>query len=291
MQRPNLSLGILILLTVSFAARLTAQREARRDRRARDDEERGTWLERCRRQNDRSWREDRVTFCEERSMGWSARAGAALNVDASPNGGVSVSGWDRDSVDVTVRIQTQADDDDAARQIAQQVRVAHEGDRLNAEGPSSRRHTGWSVSYVIRAPRRTNLDLNTENGPLAVEDITGTLRLAAINGPLTLDRLGGDVHAHAQNGPLRVSLQGSRWDGAGLDAETQNGPLTVEVPEGYNAAFETGTINGPMEIDFPVTVQGRIGTGARRHLTTTLGSGGPPVRVVTTNGPAVIRRS
>ncbi len=99
------------------------------------------------------------------------------------------------------------------------------------------------------------------------------------------------MRAHAQNGPLLVHLQGTRWDGTGLDAETQNGPLTVDVPEGYNAAFETGTINGPMEIDFPVTVQGRIGVGAHRHLTTTLGSGGPLVRVVTTNGPAVIRRS
>ncbi|MFI5207289.1 MAG: hypothetical protein ACHQX4_04640 [Gemmatimonadales bacterium] len=290
MRHHKLSLAVLVLLTASFAPRLAAQRDARRERRSRDDEDRGTWLERCRHENG-SWREDRATFCEERSMGWSARSGGALNVDASPNGGVSVSGWDRDSIDVTVRIQTQADVADAARQIAQQVRIAHDGDRLNAEGPSSRRHESWSVSYVIRAPRHTNLDLNTVNGPLAASDVTGTLRLTAVNGPLSLDGLGGDVHAHAQNGPLHVSLQGSRWDGAGLDAETQNGPLTVEVPDGYNAAFETGTINGPMEIDFPVTVQGRIGTGAQRHLTTTLGSGGPPVRVVTTNGPAVIRKS
>jgi hypothetical protein len=290
MRRSRLALGLLIVLTVSLAPRLAAQREARRDRRSREEEDRGTWLENCRRQNDR-WNNDRATFCEERSMGWSARSGGSLDVDASPNGGVSVTGWDRDSIDVTVRIQAQAEDDDAARQIAQQVRAVRDGDRLNAEGPSSRRHESWSVSYVVRAPRHTNLDLNTLNGPLAASDVTGTLRLTAVNGPLTLDGLGGDVHAHAQNGPLRVSLMGTRWDGAGLDAETQNGPLTVDVPEGYNAAFETGTINGPMEIDFPVTVQGRIGVGSHRHLTTTLGSGGPPVRVVTTNGPAVIRRS
>ena len=290
MQHRRMSLAVAVLLTVSLAPGLLAQRERRGGHRDSDDEDRGTWLERCRHENG-SWREDRATFCEERSMGWSARSGGALDVDASPNGGVSVSGWDRDSVDVTVRIQTQAGDLDAARQIAQQVRALHDGDRLNAEGPSSGRHESWSVSYVIRAPRHTNLDLNTVNGPLSASDVTGTLRLTAVNGPLSLDGLGGDVHAHAQNGPLHVSLQGSRWDGAGLDAETQNGPLTVDVPEGYNAAFETGTINGPMEIDFPITVQGRIGAGARHHLTTTLGSGGPPVRVVTTNGPAVIRKS
>jgi|SRR5579859_1452935 len=287
MRRP-LTLLTPLILTLGLAPGLLAQREGRGERR--DDDDRGTWLERCQRQN-RRWNDDRSVFCEERTMGWSASPGSSLDVDASPNGGVSVTGWDRDSVDVVVRVQTQADDDAAARQIAQQVRAVRDGNRLGAEGPSSRRHQGWSVSFVIRAPRRVNLDLNTLNGPLAARDVTGTLRLTAINGPLDLDGLGGDVHAHAQNGPLTVSLQGSRWDGAGLDAETQNGPLTVNVPEGYNAAFETGTINGPMEIDFPVTVQGRIGAGARRHLTTTLGSGGPPVRVVTTNGPAVIRKS
>ena len=62
----------------------------------------------------------------------------------------------------------------------------------------------------------------------------------------------------------------------------------VEQATLYNAELETGTVNGPMSIDFPMTVtlQGRIG----RSLTTTLGSGGPPVRVTTQNGPLTVRR-
>ena len=77
----------------------------------------------------------------------------------------------------------------------------------------------------------------------------------------------------------------------GLDAETQNGPLTLDVPDGYNAQLETGTINGPMDIGFPIMVQGRIGMGGRRRITTTLGIGGAMIRAVTTNGPAVIRKT
>jgi hypothetical protein len=108
------------------------------------------------------------------------------------------------------------------------------------------------------------------------------------NGPMVVRRLAGDVRARTQNGPLVVELDGRRWQGAGLDAETSNGPLVLEVPDGYSAQLETGTINGPMIVGFPVTVQGRIG---RSRLHTTLGGGGPPVRAVTTNGPATIRRS
>lgn len=278
------ALAALLLLTVATA--LPAQRSRRR---AYDDDGR-SWLERCRRDGDRDY--DRTArYCEERSMGWSARAGATLNVDAGPNGGVEVEGWNRDSVDVVVRIQAQAESEDDARDIASHIRVSQDGGTLRAEGPGYRRRSSWSVSYKIRTPASTNLELATLNGPLAVGDVTGTMRLTAINGPLALGGVGGDVRAHVQNGPLSVELVGSRWEGAGLDAEAENGPLSLSVPEGYNAELETGTINGPMDIEFPVTVQGRIGMGAHRHLTTTLGSGGPRVRAVTTNGPAVIRRS
>jgi hypothetical protein len=43
-----------------------------------------------------------------------------------------------------------------------------------------------------------------------------------------------------------------------------------------------------MQIDFPITLQGRIGRMTR--IRTTLGAGGAPVRVVTTNGPLSVRR-
>jgi len=223
-------------------------------------------------------------------MGWRAQAGLTLTVDASPNGGVSVTGWDRDSVAVLVKVQTQGDDDAEARDMARQIRIVNENGALRADGPGMRRHSSWSVSFEIMAPRRVDLSLDTQNGPLEIENVMNRIRLSAQNGPLSIQDVAGDVQARAQNGPLRVGLTGTRWDGAGLDAETQNGPLVLEVPDGYNAQLETGTINGPMDIGFPIMVQGRIGMGGRRRITTTLGSGGTAIRAVTTNGPAVIRK-
>src|SRR6267143_575631 len=81
--------------------------------------------------------------------------------------------------------------------------------------------------------------------------------------------------------------RGPRSDGAGLDAETQNGPADLRIPEGYNAKIDFGTVNGPMSVAFPltVTINGRI----TDRISTTLGSGGAPIRVVTTNGPMTVR--
>ncbi len=270
-------------LILTLPGTLLAQRTGRRDR----DGDRENWLENCRRGGDRD-RDHRGRFCEERTMSW--RGGSEVAVDAGPNGGVSVVGWDRDSVLVTVRVAARADSDDEARQLAGRVRVERRNGVLSADGPESGRSASWWVSYVVYAPRRQDLRLTTVNGPLEVDDVTGRLQLDVVNGPLSLENVGGDVRARAQNGPLSVRLTGTRWEGAGLDASTVNGPLTLSVPEGYNAELETGTINGPLQIDFPITVQGNIGVGRRRHLTTRLGTGGATIRAVTSNGPAVIRR-
>ena len=250
-----------------------------------DDE----WLDDCRHD---SWRDARVKHCEIREAGLSLKGpvrGGALTVDPGMNGGVDIIGWDRDSVGITARIQVNARTEDDAQAIARDIRIEAAGRMVRAIGPNpTGRRQSWSVSFIVYVPRRTDLSLATENGPLSVHEVSGQMELSTHNGPLSLVGVGGDVRARAQNGPLLVKLTGARWDGAGLDAETMNGPAVLRIPEGYNAKLDFGTINGPMDVGFPltVTINGRV----TDRIATTLGVGGPPVRVVTTNGPMSVRR-
>jgi DUF4097 and DUF4098 domain-containing protein YvlB len=135
-------------------------------------------------------------------------------------------------------------------------------------------------------PRRSDLRVQTSNGPVTVEQVRGEMDIRTSNGPMSLRELGGNVRARTSNGPLAITLSGTRWDGSGLDARTTNGPLTISVPENYNAQLESGTTNGPVDVAFPITVVGRI----TRDISTKLGSGGPTIRATTTNGPLSIRR-
>ncbi|MDX1530929.1 MAG: DUF4097 family beta strand repeat-containing protein [Rhodothermales bacterium] len=130
------------------------------------------------------------------------------------------------------------------------------------------------------------LDLATRNGGIAIDGVTGEVRFRAMNGGVSLVGLGGDVQGRTTNGGLHVVLTGDAWEGRGLDVETVNGGVDVTVPEGYSADFETGTVNGRLRVGFPVTVEGDVG----RRITTTLGQGGAPVRVTTTNGGVRIDR-
>jgi hypothetical protein len=101
-----------------------------------------------------------------------------------------------------------------------------------------------------------------------------------------LTGLAGDVRGGTNNGGIDVDLDGAVWRGEGLDVHTQNGGVKLAIPADYSARLETGTVNGSLRIDFPVTVQGRLD----RDVDTTLGAGGPPIRVRTTNGGVKISR-
>ncbi len=62
--------------------------------------------------------------------------------------------------------------------------------------------------------------------------------------------------------------------------------MHVRIPEQYSARLETGTVNGGLNIDFPITVSGRVD----RQITADLGAGGAPIRVRTHNGGVKISK-
>ena len=246
------------------------------------------WLDDCR---DR-WGDygSRARHCEIRELGMKPSKGP-LRVEPGMNGGVEIIGWNRDSIAITARIQVNARTQDAAEAIARDIKIEAAGGVVRVSGAhsSSGRHQNWGVTFIVMVPRKSDLTLSTENGPLSVSDVNGAMELETHNGPLSLSGVGGDVHASAQNGPLTVELLGTRWEGTGLDAETQNGPADLLIPDNYNAKIEFGTVNGPMDVGFPmtVTINGRV----KDRISTTLGTGGPPIRVVTTNGPMTVRKT
>jgi len=167
------------------------------------------------------------------------------------------------------------------------VRITTEGGTIRAAGKGGDSDDARQVvSYDVYVPRHMDLDLRTHNGGLRISGVTGRMTLETENGGLSIEGAGGDVRAHAQNGGLNVRLTGTHWEGAGLDAETQNGGVRLVVPEGYSARLTTGTVNGGIRTDVPITVSGRIS----RQFSLTLGSGGAPVRATTTNGGVIIER-
>jgi DUF4097 and DUF4098 domain-containing protein YvlB len=269
MRRLHVHCSLLTLAVLTAASSAGAQN----DRAAR-------FMDNCRRDNG-----DEERFCETRTL--TVGAVRALSVDGRTNGGITVHGWNRGDIQVLAMIQANANSEAEARDIAKGVNVLASGGEIHANGPSTGRHESWSVSYDIYVPRQTDLTITANNGGVSIESVTSRISAETENGGLSVTDVQGDVHGRTVNGGINAELTGDRWVGGGLDLQTSNGGVRLTIPSNYSATLETGTVNGSVNVDFPMTIQGQMG----KQFTTQLGAGGATVRAMTTNGGVTIRRS
>lgn len=226
----------------------------------------------------------RHTYCEVREFTLDARPSLAVN--AAPNGGIRVTGSDETAIRVRATVRARARSEAEAQQLASQVQIRTAEGEVRATGPQTRGDDRqWSVSYQVFTPRRIDLELQSVNGGVNVEDVQGRLAVSTVNGGITLDEVAGDVRGSTTNGGISVRLAGDRWAGEGLDLRTTNGGITLRVPSRYSAHLVARTVNGGLSTDLPLTVRGRVG----KQVEGDIGGGGAPVRLATTNGGIRIR--
>ena len=230
---------------------------------------------------DDDWGSRKAHHCEVRDV--ALQAGGVVEVDARPNGGVDVQGWDKSEIRLQAKVTAYADTEAEAKELASQVRIETAGG-VRAVGPSREsRHRSWYVSYRLDVPRASDLRLQADNGGISIKDVAGTSEFDTVNGGIHLERVAGSVRGRTVNGGVHLELTGSEWDGQGLDVRTTNGGVHLTIPAGYNARLETGTVNGGVHSDLPVTSRrNRYVPGGR--IETDLGSGGRVIHVETTNG-------
>jgi hypothetical protein len=234
----------------------------------------------------RDWsNDDYEQFCEVRDQTMGA---GPLMVDAGQNGGIQVEGWDRNEIRVQSIVRANARTQARAKELASAVQIQTGGGRVSPNGPDTDRREWWSVSFRINVPRKNDLDLTARNGGITIAGVAGNLRFDTTNGGVRLTDLAGNVRGSTNNGGVTVALAGRGWEGDGIDVSTTNGGVTLSIPEGYNAQLEARTMNGGFRTDYPLTITGEL--NMRRGINTTLGSGGAPVRVRTTNGGVKIDR-
>ena len=217
-------------------------------------------------------------------------AAGDVNVDGKRNGGISVRGENRSDVLIRACVQAWAKSEADADSIVKNVRVETNG---TIQASSANNEKNYSVSYEILVPRNTNLNLNTMNGGIIISNVEGSINFEANNGGVNLSNLAGDVKGKTANGGLRVKLEGTNWRGAGLDAQTTNGGVKVEMSNDYAAHFETKTVNGGFSTDFAELKVRRDDNNRQQgiNLSRDLNGGGATIRLVTTNGGVSVNSS
>jgi hypothetical protein len=248
--------------------------------------------------------QDAVVRSEQRTV--TKAEAATLQVRPHTNGGVQVVGWDNDSYSVTACKAVASNGSDPERTLSQ-ITMSVDRGRVSTTGPND--DEDWTVYLLIRTPKSATIDLETANGPASFYDVNGKVttranngpislrnfsgdaEITAVNGPISFEGNGGSVRIHTENGPISVTLQGTAWNGSGLTADAQNGPVTLSIPSGFQSSFVVESTNHA-----PMSCHASICGGARKtwddeHRRIEYGNGPATIRLSTVNGPVSVRDS
>jgi hypothetical protein len=253
------------------------------------------------RPNDSDWREeDRETT--HQTFHVAAGENATKLISDQINGPIRVTGGSGSEIRITVekriRADTRSDLADAKREV--KLAITQEGNSVKLYEDTPDRHgNGWhrrhySVVFEcdVQVPSGVSLDLNTMNGAIEVNNVSGDYKVHTMNGKVDMEDMGGSGSAETMNGSVKVAY--SRNPGHESSFHTMNGSIDVYFHSDPDADFKLETMHGGVFADFdvttrPATVKGEL-SGNRfiyrsgGTMNVRAGKGGPEISLHTMNG-------
>ena len=173
---------------------------------------------------------------EDFHFSYPLKSGGRLYLE-SFNGPVEITGWEKDEVQIdgTKYASTQEN----LNTLKIDIVPSPDYVRVRSVRPSERRGN-MGVKYIIRAPRKVELErITSSNGSIRIEGIEGNGRLRTSNGTVRAMRFLGDLEINTSNGGIEVQ----EFKGAAL-LRTSNGSIRAD---GVRGGFEATTSNGGID--------------------------------------------
>jgi DUF4097 and DUF4098 domain-containing protein YvlB len=178
---------------------------------------------------------------------------------------------------------------------------AHDSTVSDLSGPLTMRGEFFGDSHFerIRGPvkfhtSRTDFQLGRLDGEvdistgaaLSTTEAVGPLTLTTHSRNITLDRIAGDISVTNRNGSVDVT---SAPPLSNVTVENRNGSVSVTVPEQANFAYQFDATNGDIDSDFS-QINVPDGGLQKKTMSGTVGSGGPLLRITTSQGDVSIKK-
>lgn len=182
------------------------------------------------------------------------------------NGAVHVETWDKPELSL-VAVKRAKGSSPAETLKETEIRVKTTGSTLEIETilPKTR---GWGlfswwgtrmaeVSYELKLPASTAVQVETVNGRILVERRLGPLVLNTVNGTIRVVAQEGPVRANTVNGSVEVAFTGPVRK---AELETVNGSVTVTGSRESSIRYNLQTVNGRIRSEFAeISVEGKWG--------------------------------
>jgi hypothetical protein len=185
------------------------------------------------------------------------------------NGHIEASAWDKPYFKVHAVKKASGGRSEETLRLTE-IRVKKVGDEIRIEtvNPKRRRLFGFldfggsnvRVDYQLQIPARTEVHFETCNGKLVATGFTGALSGDAVNGSIELADIEGPTSASTVNGSVRLAFRGPFKKSR---IETVNGSIDVAFEKASSVRYDLETVNGRIEGDFDLAVEGKFAKQAR----------------------------
>jgi hypothetical protein len=245
------------------------------------------------------------------------------------DGSIDVRGWDRS--EVVIEVEKRGPDQATVDRI--QVRATQDGNAITVDvpKPSPLTTTGFrrapSASLIVSVPAQAsvtarsgdgavtvrrvsgNVDIDTEDGSVRVEELKGGLVVRTGDGAVDARQIEGSARINTGDGSVRAegilkaldletrdgSVDVSARKGSAVESggtvTTGDGGVRLELPEGLNADLDAVCSDGRVQVE----AAGAQAAGPdtedheRRSFRGKLGSGGKPLRVRSGSGSITVK--
>jgi len=162
------------------------------------------------------------------------------------------------------------------------------------------------VDIDIHMPREGRVDLRTGDGKIELGNFKGEMQLRSGDGAQELDGVDGKLRAMTGDGHIRANgrfdeLELKTGDGpvdaratagsaltTGWRLESGDGAVTLEVPDNLAADVDLHTGDGHIDLDMPITTEGKIRPGDVRGK---MNGGGNLLVIHTGDGSIRLRKN
>jgi DUF4097 and DUF4098 domain-containing protein YvlB len=209
------------------------------------------------------------------------------------NGGVHITAWDREEVQLDAVKSSNRKDELAKAEIevnagSGYVEIRTQYYHHDLTFNSDRDDNPASVEYTLKVPRGARLDeISLVNGPLNIDGVSGAVQASCVNGHVKIRNLQGLVELSSVNG--RLDAEFDRVSKSSITLSAVNGELSVTLPSDVKARLEASTVSGSIDDDFGIPVQHQRYVG--QNLTAELGGGGANVELSNVNGQIEIHHA
>lgn len=150
--------------------------------------------------------------------------GLDLKVRTGTEGGVSVRGWNRSYVRLTVCKSAVALTEQQATKALSSINVAVSKSEIVAKGPAFNHTQTWWVNMILWVPRAAKLDVTAANGGIAIRNMSGQVTARATNGGISIASCDGENDLQTKNGGISIDKVSGR-----IRAVTEGGAISLKL--------------------------------------------------------------